>query len=121
MLPASACCFVSPTAPLSWQKARTHASLQQRPVSFPASPAPYRNPPENRELTAEIMFETFNVKGLYIAVQAVLALCASWTSKQAPSRPQLNVHVDYFRLPVAYWPGCGSADSCEALAPVSCR
>ena len=28
-----------------------------------------RNTPENRELTAEIMFETFNVKGLYIAVQ----------------------------------------------------
>ena len=35
------------------------------------------NTPENRELTAEIMFETFNVPGLYIAVQAVLALCAS--------------------------------------------
>jgi actin-related protein 3 len=28
------------------------------------------------------MFETFNVPGLYIAVQAVLALAASWTSKQ---------------------------------------
>lgn len=27
------------------------------------------------------MFETFNVPGLYIAVQAVLALAASWTSK----------------------------------------
>ena len=26
---------------------------------------------ENREYTAEIMFETFNVPGLYIAVQAV--------------------------------------------------
>lgn len=35
------------------------------------------NTPENRELTAEIMFETFNVPALYIAVQAVLALCAS--------------------------------------------
>ncbi len=35
------------------------------------------NTPENRELTAEIMFETFNVPGLYIGVQAVLALCAS--------------------------------------------
>lgn len=29
------------------------------------------------------MFETFNVPGLYIAVQAVLALAASWTSKNA--------------------------------------
>lgn len=43
---------------------------------------PPLNPPENREYTAEIMFETFNVPGLYIAVQAVLALAASWTSKQ---------------------------------------
>ena len=42
---------------------------------------PPLNPPENREYTAEIMFETFNVPGLYIAVQAVLALAASWTSK----------------------------------------
>ena len=38
---------------------------------------PPLNTPENREYTAEIMFETFNVPGLYIAVQAVLALAAS--------------------------------------------
>jgi actin-related protein 3 len=38
---------------------------------------PPLNTPENREYTAEIMFETFNVPGLYIGVQAVLALCAS--------------------------------------------
>lgn len=44
---------------------------------------PPLNPPENRESTAEIMFETFNVSGLYIAVQAVLALCASWTSTKS--------------------------------------
>ncbi|KAN0047389.1 hypothetical protein ACTA71_001771 [Dictyostelium dimigraforme] len=44
---------------------------------------PPLNAPENREFTAEIMFETFNVPGLYIAVQAVLALAASWTSKNA--------------------------------------
>lgn len=35
----------------------------------------------NREYTAEIMFETFGVPGLYIAVQAVLALAASWSAK----------------------------------------
>lgn len=35
------------------------------------------NPPENREHVAEIMFETFNVKGLYIGVQAVFALISS--------------------------------------------
>ncbi|KAL3314832.1 Actin- protein 3 [Cichlidogyrus casuarinus] len=39
---------------------------------------PPLNTPENREYTAEIMFETFNVPGLYIAVQAVLALAAAW-------------------------------------------
>lgn len=65
---------------------------------------PPLNTPENREYTAgncpliicmwrshrfkmplwtisEIMFESFNVPGLYIAVQAVLALAASWKSK----------------------------------------
>jgi actin-related protein 3 len=47
---------------------------------------PPLNPPENREFTAEVMFETFNVPGLYIAVQAVLALAASWTSKQVTQK-----------------------------------
>jgi len=40
------------------------------------------------------MFETFNVKGLYIAVQAVLALCASWTSKQVVERTLTGTVVD---------------------------
>lgn len=35
---------------------------------------PPMNSPENREQMAEIMFETFGVKGLFIGVQAVLAL-----------------------------------------------
>lgn len=43
---------------------------------------PPLNAPENREYTAEIFFESFGVKGLYIAVQAVLALAASWTSNK---------------------------------------
>lgn len=47
---------------------------------------PPLNTPENREYTAEIMFESFNVPGLYIAVQAVLALAASWTSRQVGDR-----------------------------------
>ena len=38
---------------------------------------PPLNTPENREQMAEIMFETFNVKGLFIGVQATLALYAS--------------------------------------------
>lgn len=37
---------------------------------------PPLNTPENREQMAEIMFETFNVKGLFIGVQASLALFA---------------------------------------------
>jgi actin-related protein 3 len=55
---------------------------------------PPLNPPENREYTAEIMFETFNVPGLYIAVQAVLALAASWTSKQATERTLTGTVID---------------------------
>lgn len=44
---------------------------------------PPLNPPENREYAAEIMFETFQVPGLYIGVQAVLALIASKISSNA--------------------------------------
>jgi actin-related protein len=59
---------------------------------------PPLNPPENREYTAEIMFETFNVPGLYIAVQAVLALAASWTSKQVLYPPHHYKNVFYFTV-----------------------
>ncbi|KAG8461873.1 hypothetical protein KFE25_013892 [Diacronema lutheri] len=55
---------------------------------------PPMNTPENRELTAEIMFETFNVRGLYIAVQAVLALAASWTSAQVSGKTLTGTVVD---------------------------
>jgi len=55
---------------------------------------PPLNTPENRELTAEVMFETFNVPGLYIAVQAVLALAASWTVKEASERTLTGTVVD---------------------------
>ncbi|KAJ1964400.1 Arp2/3 complex subunit, actin nucleation center [Dipsacomyces acuminosporus] len=44
---------------------------------------PPLNAPENREQMAEIFFESFNVQGMYIAVQAVLALAASWTAKNS--------------------------------------
>ena len=44
---------------------------------------PPLNAPENRELTAEIMFETFNVPGLYIGMQAILALYASFISERS--------------------------------------
>jgi actin-related protein 3 len=40
---------------------------------------PPLNSPDNREYTAEIMFETFNVPFLYIGMQAMLSIAASWT------------------------------------------
>jgi len=55
---------------------------------------PPLNAPENREYTAEIMFETFNVPGLYIAVQAVLALAASWTSRNVKERTLTGTVID---------------------------
>ena len=55
---------------------------------------PPLNTPENREYTAEIMFESFNVPGLYIAVQAVLALAASWTSRQMGDRTLNGLVID---------------------------
>nr|UEK51535.1 actin-like protein 5 [Parasacculina yatsui] len=55
---------------------------------------PPLNTPENREYTAEIMFESFNVPGLYIAVQAVLALAASWASKHADDRTLTGTVID---------------------------
>lgn len=55
---------------------------------------PPLNAPENREYTAEIMFETFNVPGLCIAVQAVLALAASFTSTGATGRALTGTVID---------------------------
>ena len=62
------------------------------------------NTPENREYTAEIMFETFNVPGLYIAVQAVLALCAS---------------IKLFFPDVAGWVHACTSQSVFAAAPAA--
>jgi len=55
---------------------------------------PPLNAPENREYLAEIMFETFNIPGLYIAVQAMLALAASWTSSQVKERTLTGTVID---------------------------
>ena len=40
------------------------------------------------------MFETFNVPGLYIAVQAVLALAASWSSRLKGDRNLTGTVID---------------------------
>ena len=55
---------------------------------------PPLNPPEHREQLAEIMFETFNIPGLYISVQAVLAIAASWTSKICTHRDLTGLVID---------------------------
>ena len=55
---------------------------------------PPLNPPENREQIAEIFFESLNIKGLYIAVQAVLALAASWTSDRVSDRTLTGTVID---------------------------
>lgn len=55
---------------------------------------PPLNAPENREQTAEIFFESFNIKGLYIAVQAVLALAASWSSNRVTDRTLTGTVID---------------------------
>lgn len=55
---------------------------------------PPLNTPENREYTAEIMFESFNIPGLYIAVQAVLSLAASWTRRQRGERTLTGIVID---------------------------
>lgn len=55
---------------------------------------PPLNTPENREYLAEIMFETFNVPGLYIAVQALLSICSTWISKKQASYELTGTVID---------------------------
>lgn len=76
---------------------RTTRPAQNRaltPVVCVWQTEPPLNPPENREATAEIMFESFNVQGLYIAVQAVLALAASWSSAKVTDRTLTGTVID---------------------------
>ena len=51
---------------------------------------PPMNPPENRENVAEIFFETFNVPGLYIGVQAVFALMGCNSTFEQNSSTKLD-------------------------------
>mmetsp|Transcript_24958 Transcript_24958/g.26051 ORF Transcript_24958/g.26051 Transcript_24958/m.26051 type:complete len:424 (+) Transcript_24958:70-1341(+) len=55
---------------------------------------PPMNPPENRENMAEIFFETFNVAGLYIGVQATLALLGCNTTVNEESINKKNTNED---------------------------
>jgi len=55
---------------------------------------PPLNPPENRENTAEIFFETFNAAGIHIAVQAVLALASTWLNSKEENRSLTGTVID---------------------------
>jgi actin-related protein 3 len=55
-----------------------------------ANPRSQTEPPN----TAEIFFESFNIQGLYIAVQAVLALAASWSSGKTSDRTLTGTVID---------------------------
>ncbi len=67
---------------------------------------PPLNPPEAREATAEIFFETFSVPALYIGVQAVLALYASLANTATSATQQLTGTV------------IDSGDGCTHVVPV---
>jgi actin-related protein 3 len=55
---------------------------------------PPLNDPANREQTAEIMFESFNVPAMNISVQAILSLAASWTNEKVSHREMTGIVVD---------------------------
>lgn len=57
---------------------------------------PPGNTPENREQMAEIMFETFNVKGLFIGVQATLALYAQLANSGGEESKQAQHDLNDF-------------------------
>lgn len=52
------------------------------------------NAPEHREQMAEIMFETFNIPGMHISIQAVLSLAASWTHENVMNRDLTGIVID---------------------------
>ncbi|KAD4983238.1 hypothetical protein E3N88_19909 [Mikania micrantha] len=73
---------------LALSKSRTSSTYN---LSYPIKHGQVKNwdamesqltPPESREYTGEMMFETFNVPGLYIAVQPVLTLAAGYTTNK---------------------------------------
>ena len=77
-----------------WQSC-IYEKLRCNPEDHPflISESPF-NTPENREQMAEILFETFNIPGLYIGMQPILSLVASWGSINSKTQQLSGTVVD---------------------------
>jgi len=73
------------TNELLWQKCIEHLQCVPENHLF-LMPEPSLNSSENRNHTAEIMFEKFNVAGLCIVADSILALVSSWANKNSNER-----------------------------------
>src|SRR5215471_7152525 len=72
---------------------------------------PPMNPLKNREQMCEVMFEGYNFGGVYVAIQAVLALYAQGMGLFAPLRTQES----FFVSNDSYLPGRPQQWCCSRL------